>query len=347
MSERKRLLGVAQEPTVEYIPATERLGHSAPLAYSVQYPVLGIPILFQSNSETVIEQVDASFRQWATLAPQWQREQPAKTVTIIVQPMHQADGQLHKATYRIHNHIYLGASNDTLFYADNTRGEGLAFVPPEVVENRVHFRHNIVESLAFYLASIEERVAIHAGILRRNDHTTFLMGPSTIGKSTLCYAALRTGEFQLLSEDVAFVQVNPTPQIFGGLARLHLLPDAVRYFPELETAPPTVQANGKLKIGIVVPPEQVCLHTDGGTVCLLQRHAGTEAWLEPIARDVAIHHIINPRESGYDLFTGAALQAVAQAVTRGATYRLHIGTDLEKAVNVLRELTNELTLERL
>lgn len=337
----------ANEPRIDYIPASERLGHSAPLTYSVEYPILGIPVRFQTNSETVIEHINASFALWDTLAPLWRRDQPPKVVTIIVQPSYQADATLHRMTVRIHNHIYLGASSETIFYADNTHGNALAFVPPEALQNSVHFRHNVVESLAFYLASVTDRVAIHAGILRRHDQTVLLMGPSTMGKSTLCYAALRTGEFQLLSEDVAFVKATPTAQLFGGLARMHLLPDAVRHFPELESIPPSVQANGKLKIGLTVPQTQVCLHSDMGTVCLLQRHSGTDSWLEPIPREMAVQHIIDPQESGYDLFTNEALQAVAAVVTQGATYRMHVGTNLDKAVNVLRELTSELTLERL
>ena len=91
--------------------------------------------------------------------------------------------------------------------------------------------------------------------LVRNGRPILLLGRSRSGKSTLCYACLRQG-FQLLAEDVVFVSLEPTYRLWGGSSRLHLLPDAPPFFPELATITPQVQANGKVKIGIPLRRQQ-------------------------------------------------------------------------------------------
>lgn len=324
--------------TVDYIPATERLGHTAPLDYAVTYPVLGVPIRFQSNSSTVIEQVHTSFGQWANLSSEWLRDQLPCELTIIVHPANDRDGTLHKMTYRIHSNIYLGASSETLFYADNTRGQALAFVPPETVAHPIHFRYNVVESLALYLASVRERVAVHAGAVVHHGTTVLLMGKSTVGKSTLCYTALRSGEFDLLAEDVVYVQCDPTPQIFGGMGRLHLLPDAPRHFPELAETPPQLQANGKIKIGVTVPPERIRLHAPPGVICLLHRQEEyPTATLTPLRPEDVRAYLEDPDESGYDLFD-TQIRRVAEMLSTCPAYRLNIGANLEAAIALLKTI---------
>lgn len=322
--------------TIEYTPARERLGHTAPLDFAVTYPVLGVPIRFQSNSKTVIEHVTASFGQWSNLPGKWVRDQLPCDLTIIVHPAHDADGKPHKFTYRIHSNIFLASNSETLFYADNTRGQAMAFVPPEVVENSLHFRYNVIESLALYLASVEERVAIHGGAVLYQGTAIMLLGKSTVGKSTLCYAALRSGEFDLLAEDVLYVQCEPTPQLFGGMGRLHLLPDAPRHFPELADKPPEVQANGKIKIGVSVPPERVQLHAIPGILCILNRQEETPTTtITPINREEMATYLNNPDESGYDLFN-ARLQRTAEMLATYPAYQLTVGTDFDAALALLK-----------
>lgn len=293
---------------------------------------------FQSNSITVIEQVNASFGQWSQVSPDWVRDQLPCEITIIVHPVSAADGHLHRLTYRIHSDIYLGASSETLFYADKSRGQAMAFVPPEAVANNIHFRYNVVESLAFYLASIEERVAVHAGAIVYNGVTALLMGKSTVGKSTLCYTALRSADFDLLAEDVVYVQCEPVPRIFGGMGRLHLLPDAAQRFPELAAIVPQVQANGKIKIGVTVAPERVRLHAAPGVICLLHRQESLPApSLTPLDREEVLAYLEDPDESGYDLFD-SQLRRVAEMLADYPAYRLNIGTDADAAVALLKTI---------
>lgn len=329
--------------TIEYSPAHESLGHTAPLDYAVTYPVLGIPIRFQSNSAAVIGHAAASFEQWAHLASEWVRDQLPCDLTVIVHPAQQTDGTMYKMTRRIHSNIYLGASNEMMFYTDNTRGQALAFVAPQAVENGIHFRYNLIESLAYSLATVRDRVAVHAGALTHNGITALLMGKSTVGKSTLSYAAFRTGDFDLVSEDVIFVQADPIPQIFGGMGRLHLLPDAPRHFPELANNPPQLQANGKIKIGVPLPPERVRLHATPNVLFLLHRDdANPSAAITPVGREEVLAHLMNPQESGYDLYENE-LPRVAAVLADCPAYRFTIGNDLEAAIALLKTvLTNSI-----
>lgn len=324
--------------TIDYLPAREGLGHTAPLEYAVTYPVLGVPVRFQSNSMAVIDHVTASFGQWATLAPEWVRDQLPCDVTVVVHPAQQGDGTMYKLTRRIHSNIYLGASDEMLFYTDNTRGQALAFVAPHVVENAIHFRYNLIESLAYSLSTVRDRVAIHAGALSYQGVTALFMGKSTVGKSTLCYAAMRSGEFDLIAEDVIFVQADPVPQIFGGMGRLHLLPDAPRLFPELANNPPQLQANGKTKIGITLPPERIRLHATPNVLFLLYRNPeSSTASITPVSREEVLDHLMNPQESGYDLYEHE-LPRVANMLAECPAYRFTVGNDLETAIALLKNV---------
>ena len=128
------------------------------------------------------------------------------------------------------------------------RGRALAFVTPELVADEPHFRYNVLECLALLLASWRDRTPVHAGAVAHAGRAALLVGPSTIGKSTLCYACVRAG-FGLLAEDVVYVSLRmrcgygATPGA-STCCRMHAaLSRAVR-------VPAQIQANGKRKLTV-------------------------------------------------------------------------------------------------
>ena len=179
---------------------------------------------------------------------------------------------------------------------------------------------------------------MHAGAVVHAGRAVLLVGTSTAGKSTLCYACLRAG-LQLLAEDVVYVGLRGGLRLWGNPRSIHLLPDARRLFPELADCTPEIQANGKRKLAIDVAAfgaDRVRRYADRAAVCLIQRHAGQASAIEPIDPQDAADAIARQREAGFDLHQGAP--AVAAALSERGAYRLHLGRALDQAVALLRQL---------
>jgi hypothetical protein len=229
---------------------------------------------------------------------------------------------------------------ESVLAADMDRGEALAFVVPELVADEAHFRYNVVESLALALASRHDRVPVHAGAVVYRGRAVLLLGHSTAGKSTLCYACVRDG-FQLLAEDVIYVSLNHGLRMWGNSRHIHLLPDAPRHFGELAGVPPRVQANGKLKLDVDVAAlgvDRLRHWAERAIVCVLRRGDGPASVVEPVDPEVVLDALRGGREPGFDLFQD--VEDVAAALVRGGTYFLTVGSDLPGAVALLRRLAS-------
>lgn len=332
---------------VRYVPPTEMLGHTAPLAWETAMPVLGYPIVFRSNSPTVIDIVEDTLGHWRDLDPALVEAAPPGRTTIVVHPGREpqervldGDGRLMEPfSYRLHGDVFVAMSGESVVTAQFALRQATAFVTPAMVASDLPFRSSVVESLALSTIMKQNRVAIHGGGVTRHGRTVLLLGRSGRGKSTLCYACVRRG-FRLLTEDVISVSLEPF-RLWGGESRLHLMPDARRFFPELRDVPPRMQANGKLKLGVPVPRDQLQFFADEAISCLVARHDADESVLEPIDRAEIVRALCEQRESGFDLYTDETVVAVAEALTRGPCYRLTVGQDPDRAVDVLERLTKD------
>jgi hypothetical protein len=173
---------------------------------------------------------------------------------------------------------------------------------------------------------------VHSG------RAALLVGRSTAGKSTLCYACARAG-FSLLAEDVVYVSMRGQPRLWGNPWSIHLLPDAPRLFPELADLPESIQANGKRKLRVDLAElgaAQPHVQADRAIVCLIDRHGGPSSALTPIEPRAASAALSHNREPGFDLHAQAG-DVVELIVAQGA-YQLELGNDLAATVELLREL---------
>lgn len=339
---------------IDFTPAGEPLGHSAPLHQRARLPLLGLPLEIRSNSAAVIAAAERSFGHWRGLEPELIEATEPLIVTIVVHPpagshAAQAARRLLKLntqhstpntqfTQRAHGSCFLAASGANLLTAQMDRGVALGFVTPELVADDLALRYHVIECLALLLASWRDRTPVHAGAVVHAGRAVLLVGTSTAGKSTLCYACLRAG-LQLLAEDVVYVGLRGGLRLWGNPRSIHLLPDARRLFPELADCTPEIQANGKRKLAIDVAAfgaDRVRRYADRAAVCLIQRHAGQASAIEPIDPQDAADAIARQREAGFDLHQGAP--AVAAALSERGAYRLHLGRALDQAVALLRQL---------
>jgi hypothetical protein len=121
--------------------------------------------------------------------------------------------------------------------------------------------------------------------------------------------------------------------------RIHLLPDAPRHFPELVDRTPQIQANGKLKIGIDVSAlgaDRLRTNVSDVRVCLLARSGDEQSRAEPVEPQIVITALSEGLEAGFDLNERAL--AVAHALVARQPWRVSVGSDLGRAVQVLERL---------
>ncbi|HEX9371248.1 MAG TPA: hypothetical protein VF897_09585, partial [Roseiflexaceae bacterium] len=310
---------------IDFTPASDPLGHSAPINQRACFPLLGLPLEIRSNSAAVIAAAERSFSQWRGLEPGLIEAAEPLIVTIVVHRLADSCQQSKLKTQnsrlkthfiqRVHGSCFIAASGANLLTAQMDRGVALASVTPDLVADDLALRYHIIECLALLLASWRDRTPVHAGAVVHAGRALLLVGPSAAGKSTLCYACLRAG-FQLLAEDVVYVGMRAGLRLWGNPWRIHLLPDARRLFPELAGRAPEIQANGKRKLAVDVAAfgaDRVRRHVERAAVCLIERHSGQASAAELIDPQCAANALTSLREAGFDLHQDTPAVAAALA----------------------------------
>jgi hypothetical protein len=327
--------------SILYSPATELLGHTAPLDQRARFPLLGLPLEFRSNSPDVIAAAEQSFGRWRDLAPELIEPSDPLIVDLLVHPAsvtHSSSVPQAQFIQRVHGDWFIASSGANLLTARRDHGHALAFVTPELVADKAHFRYNVLECLALLLASRRDRTPIHAGAVAHAGRTALLFGASGSGKSTLCYACARAG-LGILAEDVVYVGLHDQLRLWGNPWRIHLLPDAPQLFPELADRPVEIQANGKRKLAVDLAELGTTLlhcHTGDAVVCLVRRYVSHVSRLTPITPQAAAAALSHKREAGFDL--SSSTRVVAEALAAGGAYQLDVGSNLAEAVELLHEM---------
>jgi hypothetical protein len=324
-----------------YTPARDPLGHTAVLDQRAAFPLLGVPLELRSNSAAVIALAEQAFGGWRAVPPELVEPVEPCVVNIVVHPVDRPVPPADAApafVQRVYDGCFLASDGINVLSAQYDQGRATGFIAPELLAQPARLRYSVLELLSLLLVTQHDRVPVHTGAVVRNGLAILLAGRSTAGKSTLCYACLRAG-FQLLAEDVVYVGRRRGLRLWGVPSQIHLLPDAVRFFPELAGVPAEIQSNGKLKLAVETERfggGQPLRHAERAAVCVVERHSGADAALEPIDPAEAVAVLSGNREPGFDLYAGT--RDVAAALAAGGAYRLRVGHDLDRAVSLLGEL---------
>jgi hypothetical protein len=209
-----------------------------------------------------------------------------------------------------------------------------------LLERREDFRYNILQCLALFLVTARDRQPVHASAVMRHDVALLLSGPTGVGKSTVCYAAVRAG-LKFMSDEAVYVQQRPTLRVWGLPGPIRLHPSARAHFPELESAVVRRQPNGKEKV--VVDPKNLGEIADRQVVeragiCVLRR--GTEWGLRAIGPDELRRRVSAQLEPGFDLFAETVPALVAELGKMGA-WELTIAPPADGAVPLISKALDD------
>src|SRR2546426_4798193 len=236
--------------SIQFDRSPDVLYHGVALRHVVELPVLGVPVRFESNSAAAIDVVEDAFGMWRALRTSPELIAPLSLrVRLIVHDGDEGGAPHAPVTCRMPDADRVVVHTPgSVGIADSGRGEAIAYVTPALLADRAHVRYGVIEGLTLTLVTSRDRYPVHAAAIARGPVALLLAGPPGTGKSTLAYQAHRHG-LRGVSDDAAYVQLEPGVRLWGIPDRGHLLAAASAHFSEGAGRPPPFPADGDGEVG--------------------------------------------------------------------------------------------------
>ena len=306
---------------VDFLPARDPLLRDAPLDYVIDLPVLGIETRFASNSRFVIGLVEEAFGGWRIIrdAEYERTSRPAVANVRIVVFDAPRDVVQHVAPDAAR---VMAFSSGSVGLSDPDRGESVIYATRAVVADRERFRTNMLEAMTMALLSAFDRHPVHAAAIARDGRALLLTGASGSGKSTLAHLAHGAG-FDVLSEDTAWIQLEPTLRVWGSPGYARLL---------------TGDADDKSRIPLANTSRAACYVARSAAVCLLER--ADSAGLERASTVDILAALMKSVAPGFDRFPERHENAASRLAENGG-WRLTLSQNPADALPLLRRMLAE------
>lgn len=312
------------------------ISHLSP-TYEVRLAALGEPLLFQTNRAELAAAAVDTFGRFP--APALDRE--PLVVQVLVRDGEGAVPAVPHPKLVVQNQrhlVYLSVGGSTAV-ADLQTGFAYAILDPSLAEDISFVRYAFIEALPQILLGGRDYVAVHAACVVKNGVSLMLCAPAGTGKSTLAFACLQHG-YQILAEDVVQVRLaDDAVQLWGIPWKFHLLPDALRFFPDLGEQRPLLQTNGEWKIEIdldALYPGSTVTCAPAGQVIFLQRDHAAQPSLErlPLATARERFEVI----WSWDVPWPCCYEQQLSSLLAQGAYRLRMNGLLDEAVRLLDTL---------
>ena len=284
--------------------------------------MLGVPVVFETNSAQVLELVRAAYGDDSS------RDGAGRghlRVRIIADPdLVAADTLAPVASLPEPDRLVLRLGGGHA-RADAARGEAVAYVSPGTIAAS-GFREAVLDHLTLFLVTRWDRCPVHAGAIARDGRALLLAGPSGLGKSSLTYAAMREG-FQVLADDAVYVQRDPRLRLWSMPPRIHLPATATRHFPELEGSRETNRPDGRSKIPVTIPgAARAPVPWVGGVALCVLSTSPVDRPAERLSLEAAVAEMRATLQGGFRRFADS-LDDCVRLVSGGGCWRLPVTVD--------------------
>lgn len=319
------------------------LYRGVPLPHEVTLPVLGVPVRFRSNSQDVLGVVEHAFGSWRAL---WRHPEvvaaDGPTVTLVLHEGDEGPHQLPRIRYRMPDaDRIIALTPGSVAVADLGRGDAVAYVTAALIEGGLALRYGMIEGFTLVLVEGKDRQPVHAAMIAQDGVGLLLAAPPGTGKSTVAYAAASRLGWCLLTDDAAYVQLDPF-RVWGIPSRVFLPTDARTRFPELATATETVLANGDTKIAVDVQPPVAPFSvpmTERVGVCLLTRERGGVAASRVGPEEV--HRVLEADLAAELDLLGPRMTRALERLAANGGWRVNLSANPEEALPVFAQILKE------
>lgn len=279
--------------------------------------LLGIPTLVISDDPQLIASAASAYYQWSTEAPVSEPRIELRLERADASPSDKVclDIAVEGSCLRLSGPGTEGFANAASRKARVIMSPTLAADPASFIE--------IVDTLLLFILARDGRTPVHAAAFLLGGVAILLAGPSGSGKSSLAHAAAASG-LPVLSDDMVFVQQEPSFAVWGFPRPIHLLPaDAPPGDHPIRTR------NGKTKAAIPLQHIECC--SEQSVLLILDR--GDEIQLWKITGDEAVEALMN-LDAGFDLLRSESRAAAEELARRGA-WRLTLTGDPAAAMDLV------------
>jgi hypothetical protein len=149
--------------------------------------------------------------------------------------------------FRALEHLYFGTygPGDSLLVDQRSR-RVVASMSVETAQDAGFWKRVILPCLAGITSACVGLAPVHCACVVKDQFGLLIHGESGSGKSTLALTLSLNG-FSYVSDDCTYVsRSKERVQCWGSSAPLKLVPDAIRYFPQLANMEPSESLNGEL-----------------------------------------------------------------------------------------------------
>ena len=237
---RRRDLAACFRVTVSNIVTLTLAFDSTTLPFRAEFPVAGARCLLSTNSPEI-----------ARLSLPWQ-SQPTSPGSRsfrlqIIEVIPSASDSPAASHFRGLRHLVFAMLEPESFLAfDLLRRRVLGMLSPAAAHDPYFWNSRLLPVSIGLLGTTLGLAPLHCACLDRNGAGLLVAGNSGIGKSTLT-AALAIRGFDVVSDGWTYVSMLRDTLVAHGLfAPIKLLPDAIRYFPEMGEFLPRKTLNGEL-----------------------------------------------------------------------------------------------------
>ena len=310
-----------------------------------RYALMGETLLFQTNDPLLQEAADEAFGRFPACP---ENASDPLVVRLFVHQVDQEPARLEGNSwpdpiYRTQEHLFyytIGADNAAV--VDLSRGFAYGFITPQMARDRAYVRVTFIEAMGLAMLGTARKFSyIHAACVVKDGVSMVIQGQNGAGKSTLAYACARRG-YKILAEDVVYAKIRPEgPLLWGMPWKIHLLPDARQFFPELAGQEARLQINGEMKLEFDLEdfwPGSTVTSTEPGLAILVKHGTHGPTYIEPVSFDQALQEA----EVLWMWMTGWSdeHERGTQQLFEGGVYNLHVNDAPDKVVDALDHLVD-------
>ena len=313
-------------------------------------PILGVSVEFEAAEPELLDAVDAVYGQWRRLAADDGLVSPAgsgPSPLIRLRPEGSATVAPEQLSIETRDGRLTAEAAGVRAVASLDGMHAEARIAPAIVSSRRALRL-VLDTLVLQLVTRLDREPVHAAVLATNGRGLVLAGPSGVGKSTLSYAAHREG-FRVITDNSAYVQLNPGLRVWGMPGPVHLSPSVATWFPEIADEPIVRRPSGALKHAVELDRPAASV-LGGGTdpeerpmvqqtaLCVLERVEDDAAGQSVVALEPekAVALLLSRLEPGFDAFRGSIAPRLS-ALAEGGAWLARVGGDPRATFAALAE----------